>query len=416
VPAQEPDADVSSCFRGLKPELLAELIPELLLCGHLIDRAGMPHAIGAFGREGMGQVAIEEWRAASPVYSRRTLAALGIEHRDVRAIFKCLQHDIGAPPQFLDFRFTVHDEYGGEFTLPHCGALLDVEPMGEEFVVTMCHDIEDPTFDATAAAVNPRARIRPVHRPPRVPADRSPHCHWTVTIDPDRESLPWPDEAADVERSQAARHPLTTDPGGPGESDYSGPLREDMDWSLFTPGLRARIAEEVCLQWHLLSVGFARAVRRRTDEASARALLRRQLVGIGGLTSGRLRDFLGLPASADSVAAVLSVHPVLQPASYTGVSVSGDRIILDRASPAQQDAGWLRLLLDDDLSPLEALVHGVAPTLTVRVEDDAVDRRVVRVVDTGEPRPEPAEVQLVRFSKGADFSFEDRRLLPITPV
>ena len=47
----------------------------------------------------------------------------------------------------------------------------------------MCHTIEDPTFDATAVATNPRAQIRPIHRPPRVPADRHPHCHWTVTID-----------------------------------------------------------------------------------------------------------------------------------------------------------------------------------------------------------------------------------------
>lgn len=414
MPAQDPG--VSSPFRSLAPALLPRLIPELLLCGHLIDRAGMPHAIAAFGREGMGQVAIEEWRAASPVYSRRTLAALGVAERDVTAIFKCLQHDIGAPPQFLDFRFTVHDEDDGEFTLPHCGALLDVEPMGEEFVVTMCHDIEDPTFDATAAAVHPQARIRPVHRPPRVPTDHTPHCHWTVTIDPDREALPWPEEAADLECSRAARHPLTTDPGGSGASDYRGPLRDDMDWSVFTPGLQARIAEEVCLQWHLLALGFARAVRQRADEAAARDLLRRQLVGIAGLTSGRLRDFLGLPAGPESVAAVLSVHPVLNPASYSGVSADGDLVVLDRNAPAQQDPGWLPLLLDEDLSPLDALVHGVAPTLSVRIEEDDADRRVLRVVDTGEVRPEPAEVQLARFSKGADFAFEDRRLLPITPL
>ena len=49
----------------------------------------------------------------------------------------------------------------------HCGALMDVEPMGDDFVVAMCHHIEDPTFDATACATNPRARMRPIHRPPR---------------------------------------------------------------------------------------------------------------------------------------------------------------------------------------------------------------------------------------------------------
>ena len=59
--------------------LLATLIPEYLLCGQLIDRAGMPHAISAFGREGMRDVAIEEWMAASPVYSKRMQRALGFE-------------------------------------------------------------------------------------------------------------------------------------------------------------------------------------------------------------------------------------------------------------------------------------------------------------------------------------------------
>ena len=52
---------------GLTQAELATLVPELLLCGHLIDRAGMPHAIGAFGLGGMRDIAIEEWMGASPV-------------------------------------------------------------------------------------------------------------------------------------------------------------------------------------------------------------------------------------------------------------------------------------------------------------------------------------------------------------
>lgn len=57
---------VPASFADLSREDLAILVPELLLCGHLIDRSGMPHLIGAFGREGMTQVAIEEWMASSP--------------------------------------------------------------------------------------------------------------------------------------------------------------------------------------------------------------------------------------------------------------------------------------------------------------------------------------------------------------
>jgi len=53
-------------------------------------------------------------------------------------------------------------ETHGFFQLRSCGALLDVEPFGERSIKGMCHTIEDGTFDITAQAVNPKARIRPV--------------------------------------------------------------------------------------------------------------------------------------------------------------------------------------------------------------------------------------------------------------
>ena len=56
-------------YGDLTQEQLAGIVPELLLTGQLIDRSGMAHLIGAFGRDVMGQVAIEEWMAASPVYT-----------------------------------------------------------------------------------------------------------------------------------------------------------------------------------------------------------------------------------------------------------------------------------------------------------------------------------------------------------
>src|SRR3954453_14479070 len=112
----------------------AELGREYLLAGHLIDRAGMPHVIGEFGREVMQAVAIDEWMGASPVYTRRIRRALGISGEDVAAIFKGMQFDIGAPHEFMDFRYSVSGPDHGEFYLASCGALMDVEPMGEDFV------------------------------------------------------------------------------------------------------------------------------------------------------------------------------------------------------------------------------------------------------------------------------------------
>ena len=125
---------MTSRYAALSRNELATLVPELLLIGQLIDRSGMAWCISAWGREEMVQIAIEEWAASSPLYTKRMQKALKYEGIDVITIFKGLQLDIGAPPQFMDFRYTVHDRWHGEFHLDHCGALLDVEPMGEDYV------------------------------------------------------------------------------------------------------------------------------------------------------------------------------------------------------------------------------------------------------------------------------------------
>jgi hypothetical protein len=124
---------------------LAVLGREWLLHGHLQDRVGMPLVHTDRTREEMQQIAIEEWMAASPIYSRRTQRALRFGNGDVATILKNIQLDIGAPHHFMDFRCRVDDADHGEFWLAHCGALLDVEPMGEEYVHGMCHAIEDPS-------------------------------------------------------------------------------------------------------------------------------------------------------------------------------------------------------------------------------------------------------------------------------
>ena len=44
-------------------------------------------------------------------------------------------------------------------------------------------DSETLVIDATAAATHPCMKMRPIHRPPRNPGDRVPHCRWSVFID-----------------------------------------------------------------------------------------------------------------------------------------------------------------------------------------------------------------------------------------
>ncbi len=147
---------MTSRFAALSREELATLVPELLLIGQLIDRSGMAWCISNFGREEMLQIAIEEWAASSPLYTKRMQKALKYEGVDIFTLFKGLQLDIGAPPQFMDFRYIVHDRWHGEFYLDHCGALMDVEPMGEDYVKGMCHDIEDPDLRRHRAGHQPQ--------------------------------------------------------------------------------------------------------------------------------------------------------------------------------------------------------------------------------------------------------------------
>jgi hypothetical protein len=393
------------------------LVPELLLAGHLIDRAGLPHVLVVLGPDGMRDVAIEEWRGASPIYTKRMQRALRFEGDDVVTIFKGLQLDIGAPPQFMDFRYSVTDPKHGEFHLAHCGALMDVEPLGEDYVRRMCHDIEDPTFDATAVATNPKAVMRPIHRPPRVPSDRQPHCAWTVTIDDANDAPSYPAEAQVIGASGAANFAdvSSIDPTDGGRADYTGPLLADVPFHEFSHSALVRMAEEIALQGHLLALSYRRAVATRGLDAAE--LLRKQFTGAAGVVAGRLRAALELPAGLDGLVALLRVHPAFAPHGYTGVTVvTGDepRLRIDRHAPATQDGSWPALLEPGFVAPIAAIAYAIDPALhaeVVRCDDDELELGFA----SGEAvEAEAPEVQVTRFSTGAAFVLAERRtVLPV---
>ena len=392
----------SSPFDDLDRGTLATLVREYLLCGHLIDRSGMPQVLPKLGLDGMTAVAIDEWMGASPIYTKRIQKLLCFEGSDVETIFKGMQFDIGAPPQFMDFRYRVMDANHGEFHLACCGALMDVEPMGEDFVVKMCHDIEDPTFDATAAATNPRARMRPVHRPPRVPAGRTPHCLWTVTIDDDNEPLPYPEQASRMAESRAAQVPLPVIDDADGRTDYSGALENDLPLEAFSRGALVALLNEIALQGHLLTMSYADAVERRTDTETMKEIVRKQFTGIAGVAAARIAKALG----TDNIARVLELHPALHPRAYIDVEVDGTTITL-RDCPAIGDRpgrNWADVLADRATEPLDAIVQAVDARARVKkVRRNAWT--IERGVDTHD---EPGEVKLTRYSTGAEFVFESR--------
>ena len=379
---------------------LAALGREYLLAGHLIDRAGMPHVISEFGREAMEAVAIEEWMGASPVYTKRIHRALGMAGDDVATIFKAMQFDIGAPHQFMDFRYRVTDARHGEFWLASCGALMDVEPLGDDFVVGMCHHIEDPTFDATAVATNPRARMRPVHRPPRTPADRHPHCRWTVEVAPDADPLPMPDAALELGASLAANVEI----GADGIDDYAGELDPDFRLENLSAPTLELLLKEFALQGQLLARSFMRAIERRWGTETALRIGSRQLAGIGGLTSQRLARLVG-----NDVAEVLDLHPAFRPREYVAASVErdGDTVLLSiddcDALREGDDLTWPALMARGHTNAVDVIAHGVDPrAATERVGDASW---AIRVDPDADPAPMEKDVVLTSFSTGAVFEF-----------
>lgn len=408
-----------SAFDRFGRDELAALCREYLLDGHLIDRAGMPHVVAEFGLDTMRDVAIDEWMGASPVYTRRIQRLLGFEGDDVATIFKGMQFDIGAPHQFMDFRYRVDSATHGEFWLAHCGALMDVEPMGDDFVVAMCHHIEDPTFDATAMATNPRARMRPIHRPPRTPADRHPHCHWTVDIEPGAEPLVEPAVTEWMTASRAAAVAVETPPSvtandDEGATDYAGELDPDLKLERFSRATLLALLDEVALQGHLLARSFMLAVRARAGDEAASRIGAKQLIGIAGLTARRLARHFDLAGGTGSIAEMLRLHPMAHPGAYVDLDVEqrGDEVLVVlRPSPAMDEGDgftWPALLVGDaGTAVLAAAANGV--DARARVErasappPDAVAAWSITVDPSAEPAPEASEVTLAAFSTGADF-------------
>jgi len=415
----EPDFHLTRLSR----QALAVLGREWLLHGHLQDRIGMPQVMSFATREQMQDVAIVEWTAASPIYSPRTQRALNFEPGTVATILKNIQLDIGAPHHFMDFRCRVLDDNHGEFWLAHCGALMDVEPMGEEFVQGMCHDIEDPTFDATAAMSHPQAQIRPIHRPPRTPADRHPHCHWTVTIVPDAEPVEPHPLAAIVAESKIASIGVEV-PGGDAEpggwADDSGEFDPDFELEDLSHGALVVALQEVAVQSHLLFRCYMLAVAEAFGEQRALDAAPGVFTGLAGLTAQRLLPAMRVEAGdATAIAKLLQVHPMFWPRTYINTSVEvldDDRVRFAIGDcPALEEGDgytWFAHLDGDGDRALDAIVQAVNPQASCHPVAARGDERLAyeAVIDrAAEPAKEAPEIGLAKFSTGASFVFTPRR-------
>jgi hypothetical protein len=412
----------------LDHEALAVVGREWLLHGHLQDRVGMALVMETVDRDEMQQIAIEERMSASPVYSQRIQRAMGFSGDGVDTICKNLQLDIGAPHEFMDFRFRVRDERHAEFWLAHCGALMDVEPMGVEFVHGMCHTIEDPTFDATAAATNPHAAIRPIHRPPRVPADQMPHCHWRIDIDADSPPVQAHPMSARVEASLAATVEVES-LGGTREDglvDYSGPFDPDLRLEdLSTSALRTAL-QEFAIQSHLLLRGLLISVDGRLGADRVAAITPRLVAGWCGLSAQRLRDALGLEPTTAGLAAMLSLHPMFAPRSYVGLTITAaddDEVRLSFAAcPASREGDeftWMTALGGSMDAALDAVVAAFDPQASctpTAARDGELHAYLVSIDRDRAARAEAPELAIAKISSGATFRFRAPGTKVMTPA
>lgn len=398
----------------LSREQLAILGREYMLYGFHVTRVGLGYVHLGFGSDEREALAIAEWLGASPTYTLRMQRALGFAGGDdVPTIYKGLQLDCGFTHQYMDVAYDLQSETYGEFWLNSCGALLDVEPMGEDLVVSMCHHIEDPTFDGTAVATNPRARIRPIHRPPRTPAGRSPHCHWTVKIDLANDPILENELQVKVRESRLGQLP-TADPQGTWEpggiDDYSGEFLPDFE--LEDLGHRALVLAlgEFSVQSHLLLRSMLLTLAERQSEDAAIELARNAAVGANWIGSERLRKALDLRDGLDAILRVLQLHPAFPPgyAPFTveRVDEGRARITFDPAGEAFQEGdpySWFALLETGDDAGLAALVQGV--DARARVESAGPLAWDVVLDPAAEALPDPEPVQIGRIGSVAGFVF-----------
>jgi hypothetical protein len=320
---------------------------------------------------------------------------------------KALQLDVGFVHQYMHVHYQVNDPRHGEFWLEHCGALLNVEPFGEARVVGMCHTIEDPTFDATAYATNPRARIRPIHRPPRAPADRVPHCHWTIEIDPAND----PVGPARLTQ-QIAELPLasiTVTPRPPGEG-YQGDFDPDFRLTHCSSATLAALAGEFGLQTHLLMCSAEIALAERFGADRARELVADAWLATAWVASERLRSALG---EAFDVATVLALHPAIPPGFTRVVETNGNQVLctLTAESSALLDTnqtGWIGALARGERRGFEGIVLPVDPTARVEaVTTKGGDVLAEISLDaTRDARAEPDVVAFMRIGMLHRFQFQ----------
>lgn len=387
---------------------LAQLAREYMVASQFNSRTGYAALRMRHGDAAYKPIAIDNWLAVSPIYTQRMQRAMGFAGgTDVATIFKGLQLDCGLTHQYFDAHFEVQAPDKGRFWLASCGPLLETEPRGEAAVKVMCHDIEDPTFDGTAIATNPLARMRPVHRPPRVPVDRAPHCEWNVFIDHHAEPLQEPAITQRMRSTQLASLVIARgDNREAGGMDfYTGPVCEQLHFEQLSHAALVTVCKEIAIQNHLLILALMLAVKDTYGEDAAHGIAEFQMTGSGWVMSHRLKHWLGRHhGGIDTVLAVLAVHPAFQPAEYHGLLIekTGDhsaRLTIPDCTALHEtqgfELGWYSALQRGQTAGLTAILQGAEPRARLQPRTEPLSWDIV-IDDNATVGEEPLAVQIAK--------------------
>ncbi|WP_157576302.1 hypothetical protein [Mycobacterium sp. GA-2829] len=245
-----------------------------------------------------------------------------------------------------------------------------------------------------------------------MPSNRHPYCAWTATIDDEHPEVAKPGGLEEMRRTRIATLELELiDRTQDGRGNYTGDLRGDIDFRVFSHSALVRLADEMCVEMHLLALGYLRA-QLRCESPKARSMFTAQLTGWSAFAAERLRDALGVKPDAEGAMRVLELHPLLNPAAYV-TATFGHHTVSVTPSPAHEDSAWISLVVPEEVRPLQAIVRAVSPTLDVDVVGDH-DRWTARITDGHEPAPESKEITLAKFGSGSMWSFIERRSIPLT--
>jgi hypothetical protein len=255
--------------------------------------------------------------------------------------------------------------------------------------------------------------VRPIHRPPRTPADRHPHCHWTIKIEPGAEPLieePLTLEVGKLALANVANErPADREPGG--WHDYAGPFDPKFRLEHLSQGALVAALREFSLQTHLLASSADLYLSQRHERAKVREVLANQWAGANWIAAERIAALRGLGGGGvDAAAEVLALHPAFPPGVRATIERSGEqqaKLRLDGPHELLDEdaAGWLGLLGGGDARPVEAIAQAVNPCARVTAAAPRTFR--IEVDPKAEPAKEPQSVSLTRLSTVAAWRFRD---------